>query len=271
MDLGLTGKVVLITGGSKGIGFACARAFAQEGAKVAIVSRDPANLARAFEQLKQEGFHVHRARADLHEPHSAADIVDEVSTAVGPIDVLVNSAGAARRYDPETLDAEAFKATMEAKYFPYIYPQQEVLRRMAERAKANDGGNSNDAGTIVNIIGMGGKVASDIHIAGGAANAALMLATVGLAHYYARYGIRINAINPGATLTERVEEAVKLEAAQQGIDDAQALARGQAKVPLGRYAKPEEIADVALFLASRRASYVTGAIVPMDGCSAPLI
>jgi NAD(P)-dependent dehydrogenase (short-subunit alcohol dehydrogenase family) len=260
MDLGLKDKVVLITGGSKGIGFACARAFALEGAKVAIVSRDPANLARAYEQLKQEGLHVHRTRADLHEPHSAADIVEEVSTAVGPIDVLVNSAGAARRYDPETLDADAFRATMEAKYFPYIYPQQEVLRRMAERAKS---GNPGEPGTIVNIIGMGGKIASDIHIAGGAA--------IGLAHYYARYGIRINAINPGATLTERVEEAVKLEATQQGIQSAEALTRGQAKVPLGRYAKPEEIADVALFLASRRASYVTGAIVPMDGGSAPLI
>ncbi|EDZ99277.1 short-chain dehydrogenase/reductase SDR [Burkholderia sp. H160] len=269
MELGLNNKVVLITGGSKGIGFACARAFAQEGARVAIVSRDPANLARAYEQLKEEGFHVHRTRADLHEPHSAADIVEEVSTAVGPIDVLINCAGAARRYDPETLDADAFRATMEAKYFPYIYPQQEVLRRMAERAKANNGGA--EPGTIVNIIGMGGKVASDIHIAGGAANAALMLATVGLAHYYARYGIRINAINPGSTLTERIEEAVGLEAAQQGIGHDEALARGQARMPLGRYAKPEEIADVALFLASRRASYVTGAIIPMDGANAPLI
>jgi NAD(P)-dependent dehydrogenase (short-subunit alcohol dehydrogenase family) len=182
--------------------------------------------------------------------------------------VLINSAGAARRYDPETLNAEAFRATMEAKYFPYIYPQQEVLKRMAERVKS---GASAEPGTIVNIIGMGGKMASDIHIAGGAANAALMLATVGLAHYYARYGIRINAINPGATLTERVEEALQLEAGQQGIDTKEALARGEAKVPLGRFAKPEEIADVALFLASRRASYVTGAIVPMDGCSAPLI
>ena len=98
-----------------------------------------------------------------------------------------------------------------------------------------------------------------------------MLATVGLAHYYARYGIRINAINPGSTLTERVEEALKLEASREGIETAEALAKGEARVPLGRFAKPEEIADVALFLASRRASYVTGAIVPMDGGSAPLI
>jgi NAD(P)-dependent dehydrogenase (short-subunit alcohol dehydrogenase family) len=268
MDLGLSNKVVLVTGGSKGIGLACARAFAKEGAKVAIVSRDPANLARAREQLASEGLHIHLTRADLHEPHSAADVVEDVSTSVGPIDILINSAGAARRYDPETLDAEAFKATMEAKYFPYIYPQQEVLRRMVERVKA---GETAEPGTIINIIGMGGKCASDIHIAGGAANAALMLATVGLAHYHARYGIRINAINPGATLTERLQEALKQEAQRESIDEAAALARGQAKIPLGRYAKPEEIADVALFLASRRASYVTGALIPMDGGSTPII
>ncbi|GAB7525263.1 SDR family oxidoreductase [Paraburkholderia sp. 2C] len=268
MDLGLKGKVVLITGGSKGIGLACARAFAVEGAKVAIVSRDPANLARAREQLKGEGLQVHLARADLHNPHSAADVVEEATQALGEIDILVNSAGAARRYDPEALDADAFRATMEAKYFPYIYPQQEVLRRMVARVKS---GQTAEPGTIVNIIGMGGKYASDIHIAGGAANAALMLATVGLAHYHARYGIRINAINPGLALTERIEEGLAVDAQQQGIDIAEARARGEAKVPLGRFAKPEEIADVAVFLASRRASYVTGALVPMDGASAPLI
>jgi NAD(P)-dependent dehydrogenase (short-subunit alcohol dehydrogenase family) len=268
MDLGLAGKVVLITGGSKGIGFACARAFANEGAKVAIVSRDAANLARAREQLANEGHHVHLARADLHEAHSAQDIVEEATGALGPIDILINSAGAAKRYDPDTLDAAAFKAAMDAKYFSYVYPQQAVLKQMAERARANP---KAEPGVIVNIIGMGGKIASDIHIAGGAANAALMLATVGLAHHYAKLGIRINAINPGATLTERVEEALALEAQQQGITRDEALERSQANVPLGRYAKPEEIADVALFLASRRASYVSGAIIPMDGVSAPPI
>jgi NAD(P)-dependent dehydrogenase (short-subunit alcohol dehydrogenase family) len=268
MDLGLGNKVVLVTGGSKGIGLACARAFAKEGARVAIVSRDPANLARAREQLASEGLHVHLTRADLHEPHSAADVIEDVSTSVGPIDVLINSAGAARRYDPELLDADAFKATMEAKYFPYIYPQQEVLRRMVERVKA---GETAEPGTIVNIIGMGGKFASDIHIAGGAANAALMLATVGLAHYHARYGIRINAINPGTSLTERIQEALEVEAGKEGTDKETVLARNEAKIPLGRYATPEEIADVALFLASRRASYVTGALIPMDGCAAPVI
>src|SRR6201987_6492722 len=102
---------------------------------------------------------------------------------------------------------------------------------MAERVKS---GAAKEPGTIVNIIGMGGKIASDIHIAGGAANAALMLATVGLAHYHARYGIRINAINPGSTLTERVEEALQLEASRHGISTEEPPARGEARVPLDR-------------------------------------
>src|SRR5258708_4957359 len=180
MDFGLAGKVVLITGGSKGIGFACARAFAAEGARVAIVSRDAANLARAREQLAQDGFHVHLARADLHEAHSAQDVVEEATAALGPIDILVNCAGAAKRYDPDLLDAAGYKAAMEAKYFPCIYPQQAVLKQMAERLKANP---KAEPGAVVNIIGMGGKIASDIHIAGGPPHPAPILPTVALPHH----------------------------------------------------------------------------------------
>jgi NAD(P)-dependent dehydrogenase (short-subunit alcohol dehydrogenase family) len=268
MDLELNRSIVLVTGASKGIGLACAQAFAREGARVAIVSRDPANLARAQAQFAHEGLAVDCYSGDMSDEHQAEGVVAAVTDALGPIDILVNSAGAARRYEAEALDAQAFRDTMSAKYFPYVFVQQAVLKRMVERRRTDPEARP---GAIVNIVGMGGKVASDFHIAGGAANAALMLATVGFAHYYARYGIRVNAINPGSTLTTRVDEALALEAARQGIDKAEALARGQAGVPLGRYAQPEEIADVALFLASVRASYVSGAIVPMDGVAAPVI
>jgi NAD(P)-dependent dehydrogenase (short-subunit alcohol dehydrogenase family) len=268
MDLGLNGKVVLITGGSKGIGLACAQAFAREGARVAIVSRDPGNLARAQAQLAHEGLTVDCYSGNMSDAQQAEGVVASVSDALGQIDVLVNSAGAARRYEAESLDAAALRDTMDAKYFPYMFPQQAVLKRMVARRQTQP-----DAapGNIVNIIGMGGKVASDFHIAGGAANAALMLATSGFAHYYARYGIRVNAVNPGQTLTTRVDEAVALEAARQGVDKAEAMARGQAAIPLARYARPEEVADVALFLASARAAYVTAAMIPMDGGSSPVI
>jgi NAD(P)-dependent dehydrogenase (short-subunit alcohol dehydrogenase family) len=175
--------------------------------------------------------------------------------------VLVNSAGAARRYAPADLDAEAWHAAMDAKYFSYIHPLDAVLKRMANRGR----------GAIVNIIGSGGKVANPVHLPGGAANAALMLATTGLAAAFAPRGVRINAINPGATLTGRVQEGLAVEAKMTGIAEDELLKRNQARIPLGRLGTPEEVARVALFLASSAASYVTGAILPMDGGSNPVI
>ena len=92
-----------------------------------------------------------------------------------------------------------------------------------------------------------------------------MLVTGGLAYALGKYGIRVNAVNPANTLTERLQEALHLDAEKQGITDAEALKRNEERVPLGRLAKPEEVAAVVLFLASEQASYVTGAIIPMDG------
>jgi NAD(P)-dependent dehydrogenase (short-subunit alcohol dehydrogenase family) len=257
MELGLQGKSVLVTGGSKGIGLACARAFFAEGAKVAIASRSRENLERAAKSLAVTLW----AAADLTRAEAARELVREVEEKLGAIDILVNSAGAAKRYLPEDLDAGAWHAAMDAKYFTYIHTMDAALRGMAARGQ----------GCVINIIGMGGKVATPIHLPGGAANSALMLATAGLAQVYGPKGIRINAINPGATLTDRVKEALRLEAQARKTTEEEVLALGQARVPLRRYASPEEIAHVALFLASDKASYVTGAIIPMDGGSNPVI
>ena len=185
----------------------------------------------------------------------------EVERRLGPVDILVNSAGAARRYLPEELNVEAWHAAMEAKYFTYIHAMDAVIPAMVKRGK----------GVVVNIIGMGGKVASSIHLPGGAANSALMLATVGLASLYGPKGLRINGISPGATMTDRVREALKLEARARGLSESEVLAQGQAKVPLKRYAAPEDIANLALFLASDKAGYMTGVVIPMDGGSNPVI
>jgi NAD(P)-dependent dehydrogenase (short-subunit alcohol dehydrogenase family) len=257
MDLQLAGHHVLVTGGSKGIGLACARAFLEEGANVAIVSRSRANLDRAVALLPA----VKAIAADLARTEEAQRMAQEVAGLLGPIDVLVNSAGAAKRYSPDELNAESWHAATDAKYFTYIHAMDAVLPSMRARKR----------GTVVNIIGTGGKVASPIHIPGGAANSALMLATVGLAGVHGKYGIRINAINPGATITDRIREALELEAKAKGISAEKVLEEGQARVPLGRYADPEDVASVTLFLASERASYVTGAILPMDGGSNPVI
>ncbi len=126
-------------------------------------------------------------------------------------------------------------------------------------------------GAIVNIIGMGGKVASPTHMAGGAANAALMLVSAGMANAYAAQGVRVNAVNPGLTLTARLQEGMAADARQQGIAPAEALAKATARLPLGRVAQPEEIANAVVFLASPKASYITGAILAMDGAVTPMI
>lgn len=255
MDLGVKDRVVVVTGGSKGIGYACAEAFALAGAKVVLVSRNRANLDAALSRMPAVSVAPIAIVADLTRAADAKRMVDETESALGAIDVLVNSAGAAKRYPPDELDAQAWHDAMDAKFFSYIHPLDEVVKRMGARGR----------GAIVNIIGAGGKTASPVHLPGGAANAALMLATVGLAAAYGPKGVRINGINPGGTLTGRVQQGLDAEAKMTGLSTSEILSRQEARIPLRRLGKPEEIAQVALFLASDQASYVTGAIIAMDG------
>lgn len=257
MDFGLAGKTVLVTGGSKGIGFACAKAFLAEGARVAICSRTQANLDAALAKLPGAiGF-----AANLSDEAQAAALLETFETALGPLEILVNSAGAAKRTPAEELTPAAWRAAMDAKYFSTINILDPAIKRMAARGH----------GAVVNIIGMGGKVATPVHIAGGAANAALMLATAGLAAAYAASGVRVNAINPGLTETGRVQEGLQATARAGNISVEQALANAVASIRMGRLAKAEEIANSVLFLASPLASYINGAILPMDGVQNPVI
>ncbi len=261
MDLGLQDSVVLVTGGSKGIGLACARAFAEEGARVAIVSRSQTNLARASMALEKEGVHVLAVPADLRDAAQAKAMVLEVEKHLGPVGILVNSAGAANRTPPADLTAEHWHAAMEAKYFTYIHAIDAVLPGMVARG----------GGVIVNVVGGGGKQASAIHLPGGSANAALMLASAGLGNAFAAKNIRVVAVNPSATNTERLKEGIAADARLSGETAEAVLAKRTKQHPMGRFAEPEEIADVVVFLASKRASYVNGAVLAVDGGATPTV
>ncbi len=262
MDLHLRDKHILITGGSKGIGLACAEAFLQEGARVTLVSRDAGNLARARTQLAAHASErIHTHAADLRDASAAHAALDAAEAAFGAVDVLVNSAGAAKRTPAEELTPQAWQDAMQAKYFSYIHMIDPTIKRMAARG----------VGSIVNVVGNGGKVASPIHLPGGAANAALMLASVGLANAYAAQGVRVNAINPGLTLTDRLQEGMDADARLQGIGTDEAMQRAVARIPLGRMARPEEVANAVLFLASDPASYITGVCMSMDGAMNPIV
>jgi NAD(P)-dependent dehydrogenase (short-subunit alcohol dehydrogenase family) len=159
------------------------------------------------------------------------------------------------------LSPQAWRNAMDAKFFSYLNVIDPLIKRMASRR----------SGVIVNVIGNGGKVAAPTHIAGGAANAALMLATVGLAAAYAPYGVRVVGINPGLTDTDRVSQGMRAEATLAGTSVEVAYSERIKGIPLGRMASPEEIANATLFVASNKASYITGVNITMDGMLSSVI
>ena len=257
MHLGLHGKHVLITGGSKGLGLACARVFVAEGARPTLVARTPDRLAAAALELGG----VATVAADLTDADSAASMVDEVESRIGPVDILVNSAGAARRSPPDDLMPAHWRAAMDAKFFSYINVIDPLIKRMAVRGH----------GVIVNIIGQGGKIPSPFHLPGGSANAALMLASAGLASAYAARGVRVVGVNPGTVNTDRVAEGLAAEARSTGITPAEALQRALQRQPTGRFAEPEEIARIVVFAASEHGRHLSGANISADGGNAPAV
>lgn len=263
MDLQLQDKHVLITGGSKGIGLACALGFLAEGANLTLVARGwPAlEAARAGLLSAWPASRVHIVSADLVDAGQAQQAVDDAENALGPIDVLVNSAGAARRTHHTELTPRHWRDAMDAKFFTYVNVVDPVIKRMAERR----------SGSVLNIVGMGGKLAATTHLPGGAANAALMLISAGLATAYGPLGVRVNAVNPTVTLTDRMEEGLAVEARANNTTRDATLAQVTARMPLGRVATAEEVANAVLFLCSARASYISGAILSIDGAVTPMV
>jgi short-subunit dehydrogenase len=264
MNLNLQEKHILISGGSYGIGFACAEAFIQEGGRVSIISRNHEALNAAKERLIKShdcSDRIFTISADLTLSNKASDALKIAISHFGDIDVLVNCAGHAKHTLAQDLSIEDFHEAMNSKYFSYLNLMTPVIKEMGNRG----------SGSIVNIAGRGGKVALTQHLPGGAANSALMLVSAGLAAAYADKGVRVNVINPGITETERFKNRVTLEAKEKNISEQACIDLLTAKIPMNRFAQPDEIAQAVLFLASSKASYLTGNILAMDGGILPII
>jgi len=237
MDLNLEGKRVLVTGGSRGIGRACAKAFAAEGAKVRIASRNPpAGPDAKAVDISQRG---------------AAETLAQWA---GKLDILVNNAGAIPGGDLLKIDEETWRRAWELKVFGYINLTRLVYAGMKKRKR----------GVIVNIIGSAGEKLDAAYIAGSTGNAGLMAFTRALGGASHADGVRVVGINPGPTATDRLVTLYK-QRAETLLGDAKRYEELFTNMSFGRPGKAEEIAAAVIFLASERSAYTSGCILTIDG------
>lgn len=251
MDLLLSNKVAIVTGASRGIGKTIAATLSAEGMKVSLAARSRAELETLEESLPDESL---VQVVDLRLPDSANELVAATIARFGRLDLLVNNAGATRRGDFLTLTDEEWTDGFALKFYGAMR-----LSRAAWVHLQTSGG------TIINIIGVGGRTGSAEFTIGGAVNAALMNFTKALADRGVRDGVRVNAINPGSIRTERLQTRIARYAGENGLDLDEAAQRMPREMRIARFGEPAEIARAVAFLASPQSSYIQGAILDVDG------
>lgn len=262
MDMGLDGKVALVTAASKGIGRAIGQELAAEGVKVAISSRSEEALKAAADSIKQAtGKDVSIYPADLLNDAEVRKLADDVERDLGDIDILVNSSAGPPTKPFAELSDKDWQEALDIKFMAQMRPSREIMPRMKKR----------DGGRIINIIGSHGRFPHAYAITAGVVNAALLNLTKALAEEGAPNNVLVNAINPGLTDTERVTYLANLKAENQGISYDEAVAEMCQDQLLKRLAAPAEIASMAVLLASSRGGFITGSMIDVDGGFTPTI
>ena len=255
MNLGLKDRVAIVTGASRGIGYACAAQLLAEGANVVVASKDRTRNAEACRKLAGKGGRVLGVPVDIESDDSVRLMVERTLAWLGRVDILVNNAALVSPGDLYTLSDAQWGASFEKKLNGFARCMRHAIPPMRARRW----------GRIVNVTGTAGRQPQPRAVATGMNNAAILNLTKAMANELAKDGILLNAVVPSSTLTERLEEQVRKTAAQTGKSEAEVLQERGAKFPLGRLAKPEEVAAVVAFLASERASYVVGCAWAVDG------
>jgi len=251
MDLGLKGRRALVTGASQGIGRAIAESLAREGCHLHLAARSEEALAVAARELRARfAIEVDIHPTDLSRRGAAA----ELASICGTADILVNNAGNTPRGDILSVDEQAWRDGWELKIFGYINMTREFYRRMCARG----------SGVIVNVIGIGAEKLEYAYAAGGAGNSAIATLTRSVGSVSLDYGVRVMGVSPGWVETEKAKRSLRKRAAVE-LGDETRWPELVVDWPRGKLIQPAEIADVVAFVASDRASAMSGHIVTVDG------
>jgi 3-oxoacyl-[acyl-carrier protein] reductase len=256
MDLGLKGKVALVTAASGGLGFATARELAAEGATVVIAARSAEKLQSAGDSIRQAtGVRVATKVADCNSATAIERLVADTETDYGRIDVLINNSGGPPSAPFEDLSDDEWHRAFDAKFLPQVRCARAALPGMNRRKW----------GRIITFVGTHGRTPKAYAITAGVINAALLNLTKTLAQLGAPHNVLVNAINPGPIETDRMKYLAAQQARKLGISESESKKLLTEEILLGRFGEPEDIAAAAVFLASERAKFITGAFFDVDG------
>lgn len=256
MDLQLTGKRALVTGASRGLGFAAARGLALEGCNVAINSRDPQKLSAAARILAEEaGVNVIAIPGDAADPAAPTQLIRQTVEALGGLDILITNAGGPPAGAFESFDDDTWQHAIELSFLSHVRLIRAALPHLRQSAAAS----------VLTITSYSVKQPIPNLVLSNSIRAATVGLTKTLALELGSEGIRFNSILPGWTETERVNELMGYRAEASGKTIEEEIAKQMMNSPLGRMAAPEEFANAAVFLVSPAASYITGVMLTVDG------